>query len=192
MHHRLCLRFQFGYPHNFSLIFRHNVVKRSAYYRRRSSSITKWVARISQERVNLESPDFARASFTPTHSTAAADTTSLARSFRAQTVENTGSDGFRWNFENSLSEDHDILHIYRRQLSCLTKPVGCKTGAARHNQIIRPLFNLESPNFAWHPRRPSLQSHRIWPAKNAASSGFWSNFNGVAFCLARPIGGLHV
>ena len=69
--------------------------------RRRSASITKWPARISQERVDLVPPNFILTS-TPTHSTATQDMTSRATEGIAKTVENAASDGFWSNFSRMV------------------------------------------------------------------------------------------
>ena len=72
-------------------------------------------------------------------------------------------------------------------------------------RIIRPLFNPQITKFYTVIRADIGYSHNGYgttsyfqsavvevrnTAENAASDGFESNFSGVAFCMAQPIGGL--
>ena len=66
------------------------------------------------------------------------------------------------------------------------------------SRIVRPLFNVESPNFTRTSMSSSLQPHWIWrhqllpvgiyPSK-FRNVGFGSNFSGTAFCLPHQLMG---
>ena len=90
---------------------------------RRSSSITKWAARISLERFDLESPNFTRTSI-PTCSTATSDMTSTATSGWKLSLKNRRKCRFWWLqvefLENTLRENHQIFITYRGQLAFQT------------------------------------------------------------------------
>ena len=87
-----------------------------------SSSITMTASlcgsRISRELLDLESPNFTRASI-PTYSTSTPDMTSLTTSGRKLSQTNCQKCGLRQLqvevLVNGLSEDHEILNAYQGQ-----------------------------------------------------------------------------
>ena len=76
-----------------------------------SSSITKWVARISQERFYIESPNFIR-TYTPTHSRATLDMTSTATSGRH--LSKFGTNGRKCR----------LRRLWVEFAFCLAQPIG--------------------------------------------------------------------